>query len=126
MSKASQGGIAILTTAPHPSSKKVYVQGSRPDLKVPMREVSLASTSGRFGNEDNPPMRLYDTSGPYTDPAIVTDVRRGLPALRRDWILERNDTEEYDGQRVKFGGNGHQPQSGPSNGQPFQGLKRRP
>ena len=126
MSKASQDGLAVLTTAPHPSSKKVYVQGSRPDLKVPMREVSLAPTSGRFGDEDNPPFRLYDTSGPYTDPSIETDVRRGLPALRRDWILERDDTEEYDGRRAIAGDNGQQPQNGGNNGQLFQGLKRRP
>lgn len=56
---------------PFPASRKVYVTGSRPDVRVPMREIALTPTSGRFGTEDNPPVRVYDTSGPYTDPAIL-------------------------------------------------------
>ncbi len=66
-----------------PASKKVYEQGSRPDLLVPFREVALTPTSGRFGIQQNPPMRLYDTSGPYTDDAAVLDVRQGLPPCAR-------------------------------------------
>ena len=72
-----------------PASEKVYTQGSRPDLLVPSREVTLQPTSGRFGIQQNPSMRLYDTSGPYTDDNAVLDLRQGLPALRKNWILER-------------------------------------
>src|SRR5438105_1064325 len=70
---------------PFPSSRKVYVEGSRSDLRVPMREITLTPTSGRFGEEENAPVRVYDTSGPYTDPELDTDVTRGLPALRQAW-----------------------------------------
>jgi len=77
-----------------PASRKVYLQGSRPDLRVPAREIILTPTTGRFGSEENPPLRVYDTSGPYTDPAAEIDLHRGLPALRRPWILERGDVEE--------------------------------
>ena len=125
MTQIAQEGIPVLSTPPHPSSRKVYVQGSRPDLQVPTREVSLTPTSGRFGNEDNPPLQLYDTSGPYTDPSVKTDVRQGLAALRHDWILERGDTEEYSGREVHPRDNSSQP-LGRENGQLFQGLKRRP
>jgi phosphomethylpyrimidine synthase len=75
-----------------PGSRKTYLQGTRPDLRVPMREVEL--TTGDT-------VVLYDTSGPYTDPSLRTDVRLGLPALRKDWIAERGDTEEYDGRPVQ-------------------------
>ena len=62
-----------------PASKKVYIQGSRPDIRVPMREIRLSPTTGRFGERENPPVRVYDTSGPWTDPDVETDVRKGLP-----------------------------------------------
>src|SRR4051812_30222296 len=85
-----------------PNSKKVYIQGSRPDIRVPMREITLSPTTGRNGEEvPNEPVRVYDTSGPYTDPNVETDIRKGLPALRRPWILERGDVEEYEGREVK-------------------------
>ena len=126
MSQVSQDGPKVLSTSPFPSSKKVYVQGSRPDLKVPMRQVSLTPTSGRFGNEVNPPMSLYDTSGPYTDPAVQTDVRLGLAALRRNWITERGDVEEYQGRAVSPGDNSLRPQDRRNNGHLSPGLKRRP
>ncbi|MBC6463200.1 phosphomethylpyrimidine synthase ThiC [Actinomadura sp. HBU206391] len=71
-----------------PPARKTYVTGSRPDLRVPMREVPLT-------NDET--VVLYDTSGPYTDPSHEPDVRRGLPALRTEWVAERGDTEEYDG-----------------------------
>ncbi|MEU9577823.1 phosphomethylpyrimidine synthase ThiC [Streptomyces chilikensis] len=71
---------------------KSYVEGSRPDIRVPVRQVHL--TNGRS-------VSLYDTSGPYTDPAAVTDVRRGLPPLRQNWIIARGDTEEYPGRPVR-------------------------
>ncbi len=78
---------------PFPKSQKIYVSGSRPDLRVPMREISLDDTPTDFGGEKNPPVRVYDTSGPYTDPAVKIDLREGLPDLRTPWILERDDTE---------------------------------
>jgi len=76
-----------------PSSRKVYVSGSRPDLRVPMREVELEPTRTSSGFRENAPLRVYDTSGPYTDPDVAVDPRRGLPALRATWIDERGDTE---------------------------------
>src|SRR5438105_958403 len=81
--------IDIETKASRSSSRKVYVTGSRDDLRVPFREVSQS--------EGNPSVRLYDTSGFHTDPVIPVDVREGLPALRRHWILDRGDVEEYEG-----------------------------
>jgi phosphomethylpyrimidine synthase len=78
---------------PLPNSRKVYVQGSRPDLLVPMREISQAETPASMGAEINPPIYVYDCSGPYTDPAVTIDIRSGLAALREGWIAERDDTE---------------------------------
>jgi phosphomethylpyrimidine synthase len=78
---------------PLPNSRKVYVQGSRPDLQVPMREISQAETPASMGAEINPPIYVYDCSGPYTDPAVKIDIRSGLAALREGWIAERGDTE---------------------------------
>ncbi|MBU9722393.1 MULTISPECIES: phosphomethylpyrimidine synthase ThiC [Bacillaceae] len=89
-----------------PASSKVYVEGSRPDIKVPMREIALEPTQGTFGEEENAPVRVYDTSGPYTDPDYVVDVRKGLPPLRENWILERKDVEAYDGREIKPEDNG--------------------
>ena len=126
MSQVSEKGPHILSTTPLLSSRKVYVEGSKPDIMVPMREISLTPTSGRTGTEDNPPLGVYDTSGPYTDPAVETDVRRGLSALRRGWILERGDVEEYQGQRSQSGDNSFRPPSRGNNGHRFPGLKRRP
>ncbi|NYT77528.1 phosphomethylpyrimidine synthase ThiC [Alcaligenaceae bacterium] len=78
---------------PLPCSRKVYVTGSRPDLRVPFREISQDDTPTMFGGEKNPPLTIYDTSGPYTDPAATIDLRKGLAPLREAWITERNDTE---------------------------------
>lgn len=88
---------------PFPNSRKVYVQGSRPDIRVPMREITLSDTSILFGNEKNPPIYVYDTSGPYTDPDAKIDIRSGLPAIRAAWIQERGDTEELDGPTSEYG-----------------------
>ena len=85
------------------NSRKIYVEGSRPDIRVPFREISLSDTSSAFGAEKNPPVVVYDTSGPYTDPAVNIDIRNGLPALRAGWIAERNDTEQLDGPTSDFG-----------------------
>ncbi len=79
--------------APLPSSRKIHVPGSRPDILVPMREIAQSDTPASFGAEKNPPFVVYDTSGPYTDPGASIDIRSGLPALRAKWIDERSDTE---------------------------------
>ncbi len=78
---------------PLPNSRKVYVEGSRPDLRVPMREISQADTPDGMGAEVNAPIYVYDCSGPYTDPAVKIDIRSGLAAMREAWIVERDDTE---------------------------------
>jgi len=81
-------------TQPIPGSKKIYVQGSRPDIQVPMREITQAPTGSDFGNEENPPVTVYDTSGVYTDPTVKIDLLKGLAPLRNNWISEREDTEQ--------------------------------
>ncbi len=88
---------------PLPNSRKVYVQGSRPDIRVPMREISQADTPANFGAEKNPPIFVYDTSGPYTDPAVKIDIRAGLPSVRGAWIAERGDSEALSGPTSAFG-----------------------
>ena len=88
---------------PFPRSEKIYVQGSRPDIRVPMRQISLDDTSTDFGAEANAPVLVYDTSGPYTDPAVTIDVRKGLADVRSAWINDRNDTELLDGLSSNFG-----------------------
>ncbi len=89
--------------AAFPQSRKIYEIGSRPDIRVPFREVSQADTPTNFGGEVNPPITLYDTSGPYTDPDVSIDIRRGLPPLRAPWIAERNDTVALSGPSSAFG-----------------------
>ncbi|MCC7439220.1 MAG: phosphomethylpyrimidine synthase ThiC [Armatimonadetes bacterium] len=76
-----------------PRSRKIYVEGSRPDIRVPMREIAQHDTPAMFGTEPNPPITVYDTSGPYTDPSVAIDLRQGLADVRGTWISERNDTE---------------------------------
>ena len=92
---------------PLPNSRKIYVHGSRPDLRVPMREISQADTAvhgaGSAGTEKNPPVTVYDTSGPYTDPLAKIDIRSGLVPLRARWIEERGDTEPLAGPSSRFG-----------------------
>ncbi|GAA5315301.1 MAG: phosphomethylpyrimidine synthase ThiC [Candidatus Pelagadaptatus aseana] len=94
---SSTASVDELSTQPLPNSKKFYVEGSRPDIRVAMREVTQSPTHLQDGSlEENPPVRIYDTSGPYTDPAIAIDVRKGLAPMRADWISEREDTVELD------------------------------
>ena len=88
---------------PLPKSRKVYEVGSRPDIRVPFRAIEQSDTSTSFGGEKNPDITVYDTSGPYTDPDAHIDIRKGLPALRKAWIDERNDTESLDGPSSEFG-----------------------
>lgn len=88
---------------PFPRSQKIYVQGSRPDIRVPMREISLDVTPTDFGGEINAPVTVYDTSGPYTDPNVTIDVRKGLADVRSAWIEDRGDTEKLPGLTSEFG-----------------------
>ena len=88
---------------PIPGSRKIFVEGSRPDIRVPMREIELAKTSTIFGGEDNAPLAVYDCSGPYTDPSVEIDLSRGLSPLRAQWIAERGDTEALAGLSSEFG-----------------------
>ncbi len=87
---------------PFTGSQKIYVQGSRADIQVPMREITLADTPTDFGGEKNPPVRVYDTSGPYTDPQVTIDLRTGLGDVRTVWIEERNDTEILQDSHSEF------------------------
>lgn len=87
---------------PFTGSQKIYVQGSRADIQVPMREITLADTPTDFGGEKNPPVRVYDTSGPYTDPKVTIDLRTGLRDVRSVWIEERNDTEVLQDSHSEF------------------------
>ena len=89
--------------APLPNSQKVYVVGSRPDIRVPMRKISQSDTPESFGFEANPPIYVYDTSGVYTDPNVSIDIRSGLPTPRAPWIDERNDTEVLPAPSSDFG-----------------------
>ena len=88
---------------PLPNSRKIYVEGSRPDIHVPMREIAQADTPTAFGGEKNPPIFVYDCAGPYGDPAAKIDIRQGLPALRAGWIAERGDTEALKDLSSEFG-----------------------
>ena len=90
-------------TTPLPGSRRVYVIGSRPDIRVPMREIHQSPTIGSRGREENPPITVYDTSGPYTDPAQTIDLLQGLPEVRRVWIEERGDTEVLGGPSSEYG-----------------------
>src|SRR5437016_173278 len=85
-----------------PNSRRIYVAGKQPGVRVPFREIDQNPTRN-FKNEleENPPVRVYDTSGPYGDSSIATDVREGLTALRRDWIVSRGDVEEYEGRSIQ-------------------------
>ena len=86
-----------------PASKKVYVEGSRPDIQVPFREISLTETPTGLGGEYNPPVMVYDTSGVYTDPNVQIDLNKGLPSVRQTWIEARNDTDVLSSLSSDFG-----------------------
>ncbi|MDQ7000318.1 MAG: phosphomethylpyrimidine synthase ThiC [Mariprofundus sp.] len=88
---------------PLPNSRKVYIEGSRPDIRVPMREISLSPTHTNAGDEENAPILVYDTSGPYTDPDVELDLQKGLPDVRTGWIEERDDTEFLTGLSSDYG-----------------------
>jgi phosphomethylpyrimidine synthase len=100
---AATAEVDAAAVAPLPKSRKVYEIGSRPDIRVPFREIEQEDTSTSFGGEKNPPLTVYDTSGPYSDPEVKIDIRRGLPELRRVWIEERSDTELLSGPSSTYG-----------------------
>jgi phosphomethylpyrimidine synthase len=100
---------------PFPGSKKVFVQGSTPDIQVPVREISQGATQNTYGEEANPPVQVYDTSGPYTDATAEIDIRKGLPRIKEQWILDRNDVERYEGRMVTPQDNGYKSASKQSN-----------
>ncbi|MFB1030730.1 MAG: phosphomethylpyrimidine synthase ThiC, partial [Thauera sp.] len=100
---AAKAHVDEAAIAPLPNSRKIYVEGSRPDIRVPMREISQADTPASFGAEKNPPIFVYDCSGPYSDPQAKIDIRSGLPALRQQWIEERADTELLPDLSSEFG-----------------------
>lgn len=86
---------------PFPNSHKIYVEGSRADIQVPMREITLTDTIGDLA-EKNDPIHVYDTSGVYTDPTVQIDLRKGLSNIREAWIDERADTQTLDGMSSTF------------------------
>ncbi|WP_407303185.1 phosphomethylpyrimidine synthase ThiC [Acinetobacter sp.] len=86
-----------------PASKKIYIQGSRDDIQVPMRAIELTDTPTGLGGEQNPDILVYDTSGVYTDPNLTIDLNKGLPNVREAWIEERQDTERLETLTSKFG-----------------------
>ncbi len=88
---------------PFPNSRKVFIEGSRPDIQVPMREITQSPTHSNDGVEENAPILVYDTSGPYTDPTVEIDLEKGLRPVRETWIAERNDTEELPGLTSVYG-----------------------
>ncbi|OJZ17177.1 MAG: phosphomethylpyrimidine synthase ThiC [Thiobacillus sp. 65-29] len=109
---------------PLPNSRKIHVEGSTPDIRVPMREISQADTPTAFGGEKNPPIFVYDCSGPYTDPKAKIDIRQGLPALRAGWIEARGDSETLAGLSSEYG---RQQAANPAlAAMRFPGLQRHP
>ena len=108
MSTRSRPTDDVITREPFPGSTKCYVEGSRSSIRVPMREVRqsdtrIANADGSERFEPNPPLAVYDTSGPYTDPDATIDVRRGLAPLRLEWILARKDTDELKALTSAYG-----------------------
>ena len=108
-----------------PASKRVYVEGSQPTIRVPFREIEQSLTVTSRGEEINSPIRVYDTSGPYTDANVEIEIEKGLPAVRSQWVMARGDVEEYTGRDVKPEDNGYKD---PNKGKEFvfPGLKRKP
>ncbi len=100
---AAEAHVDEAAIRPLPNSRKIFVVGSRPDIRVPMREITQADTDTAFGGEKNPPIYVYDCSGPYSDPLARVDIRRGLPALRARWIAERGDSEPLARLSSEFG-----------------------
>jgi phosphomethylpyrimidine synthase len=131
-----------IASRPFPNSRKIFIEGERyADLRVPFREISLSQTKTGTGFEENSPVRVYDTTGPASEPGVAPDgtilshdIRQGLPALRREWIQRRGDIEEYEGRHVAPEDNGYSNEDqlvraySKEKGklEYFPGLKRRP
>ncbi|PIC99580.1 phosphomethylpyrimidine synthase ThiC [Sporosarcina sp. P29] len=109
-----------------PASRKIYVRGSRPDILVPMREIELSPTVTDQGEIANEPFRVYDTSGKYTEAGYQVDIKKGLPIIKKNWIIERNDVEEYEGRQVKPRDNGYRSLENMQKDAEFPLLKRKP
>ena len=107
MQKSEAPKSEVITRNPLPASRKIYVLGKVHDIKVAMREIELTDTVHNYnGNEKvekNAPITVYDTSGPFTDPNIKIDLKKGLPRLREEWILNRGDVEELKEQSSEYG-----------------------
>ena len=103
--KGHTPGASLFTTQPLPASRKVYVDGTLPGVRVAMREITLTPTRPASGDTliPNPAITVYDTSGHYTDPSVKIDARAGLAPLRRAWILDRSDVEELSGITSEYG-----------------------
>ncbi|KRF43927.1 phosphomethylpyrimidine synthase ThiC [Paenibacillus sp. Soil787] len=127
MTTTNSSSVKDVQISTFPGSKKVYVKGSRPDIQVPMREISLGTSTNIHGEEvANEPVQVYDTSGVYTDTEQITDIRKGLPANRLTWIEERGDVESYVGREVKPEDNGLASPDARGAAEIFPGLHRRP
>ncbi|HQT68819.1 MAG TPA: phosphomethylpyrimidine synthase ThiC [Thiobacillus sp.] len=100
---AADAHVDALAVQPLPNSRKIYVEGSQPDIRVPMREISQDDTPTNLGGEKNPAIFVYDCSGPYSDPAASIDIRKGLPSLRTRWIESRGDTEVLSDLSSEYG-----------------------
>ena len=96
--------IENIDVSSYPNSEKIYVQGSRPDIRVAMRKIHQYPTvkieDGKRVEYPNEDITVYDTSGPYTDPNVKTDINEGLPRMRESWVAERNDTEQLESRRI--------------------------
>ncbi|MCM8612161.1 phosphomethylpyrimidine synthase ThiC [Accumulibacter sp.] len=121
---AAEAHVDEAAIRPLPNSRKIFVVGSRPDIRVPMREIAQADTDTAFGGEKNPPIYVYDCSGPYSDPLARVDVRQGLPALRAQWIAERGDSEPLARLSSEFGR--QRAADGALDELRFPGLQRKP
>jgi phosphomethylpyrimidine synthase len=103
MNTTSKSFTRILTPSEYPASAKQYIKGSRRDLRVPYREIELSPTAHHDRVEENPPVPVYDTSGPYTDASVEIDLIRGLNPLRAAWIEDRGDSEQLKGLSSAYG-----------------------
>ena len=118
--------IPKVTTGPLPASRKIYVTpDAAPDLRVPIREIALDASSGE------PPLSVYDTTGPYTDPNVTIDVEKGLARNRIAWVKERGGIEEYEGRPIKPVDNGnvagkHLARNFPNTPKPWRALDGTP
>ncbi len=101
--KSVDAKVDVEAVKPLPNSEKIYISGSNKSISVPMRKINQEDTSTSMGGEKNPPIYVYDTSGPYTDPKIKIDIRKGLPNIRSTWIKNRSDTIDLEKPTSKYG-----------------------